>query len=92
MDPDATYQALDVFEGEGDDEQWYWHVTSGNGKIVATGGEGYSSKAAAYRGYASAAKVIVGLAAATVKTQAENEADRIEKEAAQAEPEPGAGA
>lgn len=26
---------------QGGDGHWYWHMKSGNGRIVATGGEGY---------------------------------------------------
>lgn len=92
MDEENTYQALEIFEGDGDDEQWYWHVKSGNGNIVATGGEGYASKAGAYRGYAAASKVIVGLAGQHLAAQAEAEAKNLEQEAeAEAETTKGAG-
>jgi uncharacterized protein YegP (UPF0339 family) len=79
MDEENSYRALDVFEGEGG--EWFWHVKSGNGQIVATGGEGYSSKAAAYRGYAAAAKVIVGLAARSAELESEAQAELAEKAA-----------
>jgi uncharacterized protein YegP (UPF0339 family) len=29
--------------------QWYWHIVAGNGAIVATGGEGFSTMAKAKR-------------------------------------------
>jgi uncharacterized protein YegP (UPF0339 family) len=29
---------------EAKNEQWYWHLVSDNGKIIADGGEGYDSK------------------------------------------------
>lgn len=70
------YQALHVFEGE--DGDWYWHVKSGNGKIVAVGGEGYSSEAGAYRGFAAAAQTIVDMAGHKLAAEASSKAAELE--------------
>lgn len=84
MNPDQ-YQALEVFEGE--DKQHYWHVKAGNGDVVATGGQGYSTRAGAYRGFAAATRVIVDLAGSRLQAHAEEEASNLEQEA-QERPEP----
>jgi uncharacterized protein YegP (UPF0339 family) len=76
-----SYQALH-FEKSENDGQWYWHVKSPNGQIVATGGEGYSSEGAARRGYAAAQRVMVGLAAQDAALQSEAMADQADKELA----------
>jgi len=42
---EMTNETGEVFKGE--DGQWYWHIQSANGQVVAEGGEGFSSKHAA---------------------------------------------
>jgi len=38
---------LNIFEGK--DKEWYWHLKSKNGKIIAVGGEGFVRKKNAVR-------------------------------------------
>jgi hypothetical protein len=56
MEPTAR-----VFEGQ--DGQWYWHVESG-GQIVATGGEGFTREADAWRAFFGAAGSVLAAALA----------------------------
>jgi uncharacterized protein YegP (UPF0339 family) len=35
---------------QGTDDQYRWRLRSGNGQIIATGGEGYTAKAGALNG------------------------------------------
>jgi uncharacterized protein YegP (UPF0339 family) len=41
---------------EGTNGQFYWRLKSGNGQIIAVGGEGYTSKAGAENGIAAVKK------------------------------------
>lgn len=84
------YQALEVYEGE--DKQHYWRLKAENGDIVAVGGEGYSSKANAFRGFAAASRIIVGMAGQKLQAQAEQEAKALDDEAATAAEREAAGA
>ena len=40
---------VSVFQGRGTHPLWYWRVKSRNGRIVATGGEGYVRRSGAMR-------------------------------------------
>ena len=42
---------LKVKYNEGVDGLWYWHVIAKNGRIVAIGGEGYSTKSNARKAF-----------------------------------------
>lgn len=66
----------------GDDEQHYWRLRSPkNGKIIAVGGEGYSSKGAAEHGFASTRALILSGAAADAEKQAETLAANTQPDA-----------
>lgn len=39
-------------------DQWYWHLVARNGRIVLTGGEGFTSKAHALRAVRSIIKAV----------------------------------
>ena len=43
--------SFELFKGK--DGQYYWRLRSGNGQIVATGGEGFKDKSGATNGIAS---------------------------------------
>ena len=47
---------LEYFRGRGG--QWYWRVKSINGQVVAVGGEGYTRKADARRGFERVAQTL----------------------------------
>lgn len=51
---------LNVWSSQFKDEpaQWFWHIKSRNGKIVADGSEGYTSEAKARQGFKAAARAI----------------------------------
>jgi len=38
---------IKVFKGA--DGQWYWHIKARNGRVIATGGEGYTRVQDAHR-------------------------------------------
>lgn len=70
-------EAFKVFKGE--DDQWYWNVKAENGNIVATSGEGYTTKANALLGYAAAQSLIISMAGQRSLLQAREEAKRLEE-------------
>jgi uncharacterized protein YegP (UPF0339 family) len=48
---------MEFWEGLGSDSQnWYWHIRGTNGKIVATGGEGFYNRSSCIRAVRSIAK------------------------------------
>lgn len=73
MDP-----KFEVFAG--DDQQHYWRLLASNGQVIATGGEGYSSRAAAIRATGNVTKAIVGIAAAAATDSVEAAAQAAEGE------------
>lgn len=66
--------------------QWFWHVTSRNGKILADGSEGYTRKASAERAAHSFRTLMKGGDAAVVVLDADPRIARAEKKAAKAAP------
>jgi uncharacterized protein YegP (UPF0339 family) len=46
----SKYPHFATFKGA--DSQWYWRLVAANGKVMAVGGEGFTSRAAARRAVA----------------------------------------
>ena len=43
--PKKRYPEFEVYQGR--NKKWYWRCYSGNGRIIADGGQGYNSERAA---------------------------------------------
>lgn len=74
MDP-----KFEVFKSEADG-QHYWRLVASNGAVIATGGEGFSSKAAAYRATGTVTAAVTAIANAKVQAAFDAEASQIQEE------------
>jgi uncharacterized protein len=70
---------FEVFEGEGDAAgQHFWRLRAGNGQIIAVGGEGYATRAGAYRAIGSVQSTVNEILGRAAAEQAETAAKAAE--------------
>lgn len=79
----ADTEIPEGFEVEpGNDGQHYWRLRGKNGRIVAVGGEGFSSRAAAIRSIGTVKRLVGELLGYEAEVRAIEDADEAEQVAA----------
>jgi uncharacterized protein YegP (UPF0339 family) len=68
----------------GDDKKHYWRLVAANGQVIATGGEGYETKAGVYRAIGGVQRAVLSIVGDAAGGQAEQAAVLAEQELAQA--------
>lgn len=66
---------------QGDDEQFYWRLKAGNGQIIATGAEGYTTKGAAIRAVDGVEKSVAAIVVAKAGAANEDAATKADADA-----------
>jgi uncharacterized protein YegP (UPF0339 family) len=68
---------FEVFKSE-EDSQYYWRLKSGNGAIVATGGEGYETEAGVIRALGTVKRLVLEAVGQRIQVVHEKQADQLE--------------
>lgn len=75
---------FEVFPGseselaEHDNEQFYWRLRASNGQVIAVGGEGFATKAGAYRAIGTVQGAVIDTTINAVHDAAEQAAVKAE--------------